>query len=98
MASKKKPLLKVKMKEFVEFMFDTGDGSDGYDLDSDGRAEKQLSTKGVFSLSVFDLMKECGYIPSRAIKDKNKVPKELRDNEEQWGFEVNPNDFRIVYV
>ena len=85
--SKGKPVLKVNTAEFVNFMTDE-DGTDMQEI------AKKLIKKGSFTLD--DLVETCGYIPSRAIK--SRVPKDLRDNEEDGEFEVNPKDFTVVLV
>jgi len=84
-----KPLLKVKTADFVEFMTDEN-GTDIQEI-----ADK-LIKKGSFTLE--DLVETCGYIPSRVIKGKTKVPKDLRDNEEDGDFEVSPENFIVLLV
>ncbi len=90
MAKKEKPILKVSKKGFVNFMMD----DDGVEI---GTIKRALNKKGVFSLE--DIVKNCGYIPSRYIK--SKVPDNLKSvtyDEKGKDFEVTPSDFSIVFV
>jgi len=88
MAKKIKPVLKVYKKKFLDFMMD----SDGVDTSAIKRA---LNKKGSFTLE--DIVKNCGYIPSDAIK--SPVAKGMMTEDYGKGdFEVDPADFTVKFV
>lgn len=85
----KKPFLYVKKKAFIDFMTD----ENGTGMVS---IIKKLHKNGKFTVE--DLLEDCGYMPSSVIKNKNSVPKQLRDNEYNNDFEINPENFVIILV
>jgi len=89
MAKKVKPVLKVDKNKFINTMCD----ENGVDMSD---VAKFLKKKGSFTLE--DLVSITGYISSNQIKDKKSVPKELRDSEDEEGFEVYPTNFQVVFV
>jgi len=83
------PVLQIKTKEFVTFMTD----DDGTDMRT---IAKSLIKKGSFTIE--ELLEDCSYIPSRAIANIKKIPKELRNGENDGDFEVYPDDFIVLFV
>ena len=88
MAKKLKPVLKVSKDGFIDFMMD----DDGLDTRA---VKKALKKKG--SLTLEDLVKDCGYIKSDIIHskvDKKMMAEDFGDGD----FEVDPADFTIQFV
>lgn len=85
----KKPFLYVKKKAFIDFMTDEN-GTGMLNI------IKKLHKNGKFTVE--DLLEDCEYMPSSVIKNKNSVPKELRDNEYMNEFEVYPENFVVILV
>jgi len=84
-----KPILKVRLNKFVDFMTD----ENGVDI-----CVVADTLKGGESFTVKHLLDTCGYIPSNLIVNKRTVPKVLRDNAVGSDFEVQPTDFKILFV
>ncbi len=86
-----KPILKVDRKRFIDWILDEN-GLTEHDLG------KTIKRKG--SVSAEDLMKQAGYLPSELLRNKTRVPDELKDNRSEidGDFEVYPEDFTVVFI
>lgn len=96
MSNKKKPILKLDRKAFLDFIIGNDDdgGLDQYDL------LKTLKEKKVLTAEI--LLEECQYIDtdSGAILNAKQIPDDLKevDENDKNDFEVNPEYFKVVFV
>ncbi len=84
-----KPLLKIAKNEFVEFIL----SPDGLTIDD---VKIFLKKNGNFTLE--NAVKHTLYIPERMIKNKKSIPPELKEQNTDGTFQVNPDKFFVMFV